>query len=177
MLGRSDMIQPMANKPSPLVGYNTNVRHKGRLYHIQTEDLGVTRAEIVTQLFADGGRILSSDKTNYRDILDTDGLPVAIKRLMQDQHKKVFIALRDGTYDEEDGAKEADTEVLDHAAAELVEGSAKERRYTPIQVGEGQGSRHTSDKPAQPFGEAALSDKSLDEVILAYLAQDLEHNG
>jgi hypothetical protein len=27
--------------PSPLLGYNNNVRHKGKVFHIQTEDSGV----------------------------------------------------------------------------------------------------------------------------------------
>ena len=51
----SDTIEPMP--PSPLLGYNTNVRHKGKLYHIQTEDSGVNRPHIITHLFADGGRL------------------------------------------------------------------------------------------------------------------------
>ena len=42
---------------SPLPGYNTNVRHKGKLYHIQTEDSGINHPHIITHLFADGGRI------------------------------------------------------------------------------------------------------------------------
>ena len=44
--------------PSPLLGYNTNVRHRGKIFHIQTEDSGVTHAHIFTHLFADGGRIV-----------------------------------------------------------------------------------------------------------------------
>ena len=49
------------------MGYNTNVRHKGKLYHIQTEDSGVKRPHVITQLFADGGRIIASEKTSYEE--------------------------------------------------------------------------------------------------------------
>lgn len=173
----------MAASPSPLVGYNTNVRHKGKLYHIQTEDSGVKRPHVITQLFADGGRILASEKTPYQEHLQADNLAVIVKKLMQEQHKRVFIALRDGVYDEDapteaaDAAGTADapstevtTEVLEHAAARLIEGSPT---YEQIRPGSGS-HRRVSQAPPTPFGHEVLTQKTLDEVILAYLAQDLE---
>ena len=36
---------------SPLLGFNNNVRHKGRLFHIQTEDSGVRHPHVITHLF------------------------------------------------------------------------------------------------------------------------------
>jgi len=85
----------MSRGPSPLVGYNTNVRHKSKLYHIQTEDSGVNHPHIITHLFADGGRIIASKKTEYAQHLGSATLPGIVKRLMQEQHKAMFIALRD----------------------------------------------------------------------------------
>jgi len=173
----------MAASPSPLVGYNTNVRHKGKLYHIQTEDSGVKRPHVITQLFADGGRILASEKTSYGEHLHADNLSVVVKKLMQEQHKRVFIALRDGVYDEDEPAQPADeaapalappsevsTEILEHAAARLLEGSPT---YEQIRPGSGS-HRRVSQAPPTPFGHDVLTEKTLDEVILAYLAQDLE---
>ncbi len=173
----------MAVSPSPLVGYNTNVRHKGKLYHIQTEDSGVKRPHVITQLFADGGRILASEKTSYEEHLDAENLAAIVKKLMQEQHKRVFIGLRDGVYDEDAPAKDAvasgddplvssevATEVLEHAAARLVEGSPT---YEQIRPGSGS-HRRVSQSPPAPFGHDVLTEKTLDEVILAYLAQDLE---
>jgi hypothetical protein len=173
----------MAASPSPLVGYNTNVRHKGKLYHIQTEDSGVKRPHIITQLFADGGRILASEKTSYEEHLETDNLSDIVKKLMQEQHKRVFIALRDGVYDEDSSAETGEraktdgasaesvtTEVLEHAAERLIEGSPT---YEQIRPGSGSHKR-VSQAPPAPFGHDVLTQKTLDEVILAYLAQDLE---
>ena len=173
----------MGASPSPLVGYNTNVRHKGNLYHIQTEDSGVKRPHVITQLFADGGRIIASEKTSYEEHVGAENIAVVVKQLMQEQHKRVFIGLRDGVYDEDgptetDGGAEAQvapaaevtTEVLDHAAALLVEGSP---RYEQLRPASGSQQR-ISQAPATPFGHDVLSQKTLDEVILAYLAQDLE---
>jgi hypothetical protein len=93
--------------PSPLVGYNTNVRHKGRLYHIQTEDSGVNHPHVITHLFADGGRIIASRKTGYTEHLGAKDLQPIVKKLMQDQHKAIFIELRDCVYDDEDVASSA----------------------------------------------------------------------
>lgn len=89
----------MTKGPSPLLGYNTNVRHKGRVFHIQTEDSGVQHPHVITHLFADGGRILKSNKTSYADIVTAPDYAVQVKKIMQDQHKAMFIALRDGQFD------------------------------------------------------------------------------
>ena len=169
----------MAANPSPLVGYNTNVRHKGNLYHIQTEDSGVKRPHVITQLFADGGHIIASEKTSYEEHVGAENLAELVKKLMQEQHKRVFIALRDGVYDEDgddDAARDpgedkpVTTEVLEHAAARLVEGSPSYERVRPPS-----GTNRRVSQPAMtPFGHDVLTEKTLDEVILAYLAQDLE---
>lgn len=175
-----DMILGMGANPSPLVGYNTNVRHKGNLYHIQTEDSGVKRPHVITQLFADGGRIIASEKTSYEEHVSAENLAVLVKKLMQEQHKRVFIALRDGAYDEGDDddlieaktqtKQPVTTEVLEHAAARLIEGSP---RYEQVRAPSGT-TRRVSQAPITPFGHDVLTEKTLDEVILAYLAQDLE---
>ena len=90
----------MAKFPSPLLGYNNNVRHKGRVFHIQTEDSGINHPHIITHLFMDGGRILKSVKTSYAEHIGTDAMGDKVRALMKDQHKAMFIALRDGQYDE-----------------------------------------------------------------------------
>jgi hypothetical protein len=165
------------------VGYNTNVRHKGKLYHIQTEDSGVKRPHVITQLFADGGRIIASEKTSYEEHVESENLAVIVKQLMQEQHKRVFIGLRDGVYDEQGSAEtegdgsevqappeDVTTEALDDAAARLIEESP---RYEQVRAGS-RSRQRISQAPAVPFGHDVLTQKTLDEVILAYLAQELE---
>ena len=142
-------------------------------------DAGVKRPHVITQLFADGGRIVASEKTSYQEHLGADNLAEIVKQLMRDQHKRVFIGLRDGVYDEESPAEEGaqsatavdvSTEVLDHAAARLVEGSPHYEQFRPSS----ESGQRISRAPAAPFGHDLLTEKSLDEVILAYLARDLE---
>ncbi len=86
-------------RPSPLVGFNNNVRHQGRVFHIQTEDSGVDRPHVLTHLFADGGRILKSFKTSYAEHVQSPDLTQIVRTLMQQQHKKMFTSLRDGVFD------------------------------------------------------------------------------
>jgi hypothetical protein len=85
--------------PSPLLGYNNNVRHKSKVFHIQTEDSGVKYGHIITHLFMDGGRILKSVKTSYAEYLGNERLADVVREMMKQQHKAMFIALRDGKFD------------------------------------------------------------------------------
>jgi FHA domain-containing protein len=82
------------------VGYNNNVRYKEQVFHIQTEDSGVKRPHIITHLFADGGRILKSYKRVYAHLIGTDKLSEQVRALMKGQHKEMYIALREGKFDD-----------------------------------------------------------------------------
>src|SRR5258705_9703700 len=84
---------------SPLLGFNNNVKHRGKLFHIQTEDSGVRHPHIITHLFMDGGRILKSVKKSYAEHVGADGMNETVRGLMKEQHKAMFIALRDGQFD------------------------------------------------------------------------------
>src|SRR5688572_217925 len=85
--------------PPPLLGFNNNVRHKGRVFHIQTEDSGVKHPRIVTHLFADGGRIIKTTRTDYAEHLGRDDMADVVRAMMKEQHKAMFISLRAGELD------------------------------------------------------------------------------
>ncbi len=85
--------------PSPQLGYNHNIPHRGRLYHVQTEDSGVDKAHIFTHVFYDG-TIIASRKTEYREKLGGPEVGPLIIALMQDSHKAMIRSLRNGEYDE-----------------------------------------------------------------------------
>ncbi len=89
----------MTKAPSPLLGYNNNVRHKNRVFHIQTEDSGIKHPHIITHLFMDGGRILKSVKTSYAEHIGKEKLGDVVRQMMKEQHKAMFRALRDGEFD------------------------------------------------------------------------------
>jgi hypothetical protein len=97
---RSARALVMAVKPqTPLVGYNNNVRHRGHVFHIQTEDSGARHPHVITHLFADGGRVLKTTKTSYADRVGQPGAEEQVRALMKEQHKAMFVALRDGAFD------------------------------------------------------------------------------
>ena len=89
----------MERTPPPLLGFNNNVRHRGRGFHIQTEDSGIRHARIVTHLFADGGRIVRTTRTDYSEVLDRQDASEVLRRMMKEQHKSMFMALRAGELD------------------------------------------------------------------------------
>ncbi len=86
-----------------LTGYNSNVRHRGRIFHIQTEDSGGSHQRVITHLFADGGRIVKSIRSEYSEHMDAPNLCEIVRGIMKDQHKAMFVLLRSGGLDEQIG--------------------------------------------------------------------------
>lgn len=83
----------------PLVGYNTNVSHREKVYHIQTEDSGRDHPHIISHLFADGGRIVTTRKKSYADLLDSADVDALVRQMMQKQHRAMCAALEQGRFD------------------------------------------------------------------------------
>ncbi len=82
-----------------ITGYNTDVRHGNRVFHVQTEDKGLTNPKIETLIYV-GGEILDSYRSSYEDLLNTGQVPDAtIQSRMDDQHKTVIRDIKNGKYD------------------------------------------------------------------------------
>jgi len=121
-------------------GFNHNIKHKGKIYHIQTEDSGVETPHIITLLYV-GGTILAREKTSYADIIKVDNLETVVKELMEEQHKGMLKKLIAGGFDEPDKVPPPPE------AKELSKEEEKEK-----------------------FGKDVISEKGLDEVILDFLS-------
>lgn len=78
-----------------LIGYNTNVPYKGRSYHVQTEDRGLTNPCIVTLLYHQGA-ILRSIKTSYSHIIEHPDFEKELRNLMKHQHRGMIRELISG---------------------------------------------------------------------------------
>ena len=82
-----------------ITGYNTDVRHGNRVFHVQTEDKGLGNPKIETLIYV-GGEILDSYRGSYDDLLTegaaSDGL---IQDRMNEQHKSVIRDIKNGKYD------------------------------------------------------------------------------
>lgn len=81
-----------------VLGFNHNVRYKGEVFHVQTEDSGVNNPHIITLLYL-GGTILASKKTSYADIIKMENLEQVVEELMKDQHKEMLRRLKAGEFD------------------------------------------------------------------------------
>jgi len=85
----------VAAKRSPILGYNHNVRYRGVIFHVQTEDSGIQNPHVFTHLFH-GGVILSTRKLVY----DADAAEDVVRSLMQAQHKAALKDLKNGVFDD-----------------------------------------------------------------------------
>ncbi len=142
-----------------LVGYNTNISYKDKVYHIQTEDSGKSNPVVLTLLYHQGA-ILASKKTSYSDIVSNPDYEDAVRNIMREQHKWMIKALLSGKFtggqEDDKGTKEVPAE----------ERSAEERPAEPP----------PTEAPSEPLsvGEAQADTKdqitkSLDDILLNYI--------
>lgn len=165
----------MAKFQSPLLGYNNNVRHKNRVFHIQTEDSGVNHPHIITHLFMDGGRILKSVKKSYAEHVGAEGMSETVRGLMKEQHKAMFIALRDGQFDHivDPNAAAAKAKADADASAKAEAGAAAAAEPSvpdlaavadaAVEVAAGRAGGDPPTNPEPPRVDVELSPNTIDE--------------
>jgi len=68
-----------------LSGFNHNIKFRGKMYHVQTEDGGRANPVIKTHVFM-GGVILDSVQWSYADILGKPSWQDSLKKRMKAQH-------------------------------------------------------------------------------------------
>lgn len=143
-----------------IIGANTNVRHRGVVFHVQTEDSGRANPHVISHLYHHG-TILASEKTEYKDQLDAEDLEQVVRGLIEAQHKSMLKRLRAGDFDaliserlgDEAGPAETPTPLPDEPSQPSPTAAMPEPA------------------PARVFGDGIVSQKPLDEVILDYLAR------
>jgi hypothetical protein len=82
-----------------ITGYNTDVRHGNRVFHVQTEDKGYSNPKIETLIYV-GGEILDSYRSSYEDLLANPPVgETAIQGRMDEQHRAVIRDIKNGKYD------------------------------------------------------------------------------
>ncbi len=131
-----------------ITGYNTDVKHNNRVFHIQTEDKGDTSPHIESLIYV-GGQILATRKTSYADVVQGGRDDKAVQELMEQQHRTMIAAIQRGRFDGPNGALKSPEAASDDEDA----------------PGESEESDHN-----------APGDRTLDQVILDYLASELAHD-
>ncbi len=129
-----------------LTGYNTDFKFKGKVYHIQTED-GGANSPYITSLLYHRGAIIGTRKTSYADIIKADCLDEVVRELMMEQHKQVIRDFMQGKLDTNQAPQQT-----------APEPAPKKKEPSPA--------------PAEAPVAEEKGEKSLDEIILDFLAQE-----
>jgi len=131
-----------------ITGYNTDVKHNNRVFHIQTEDKGDSSPHIESLVYV-GGQILATRKTSYAELIESGRDDKAVQDLMEQQHRTMIAAIQRGRFDGPNGGVQAgDSE--DEPENTPPSGASRER--------------------------TTAGDRTLDQVILDYLASELAHD-
>jgi hypothetical protein len=140
-----------------ITGFNTDIKHNEKVYHVQTEDKGVGNPYIESLVYV-GGEILASKKTSYAEQLKSGVDDKWIGGLMEQQHRTMIAAIKRGRFDAPaDTTKTAQKATLSQDGASVV-----------------------FDTPAAPSSSSATpastlaEEKTLDQVIIDYLASEAE---
>lgn len=131
-----------------ITGFNTDIKHNERVYHIQTEDKGLQNPYIESLVYV-GGEILASKKTSYADKVKEGVDEKFIGSLMEHQHRTMIAAIKRGK--------------LDNVAPEITQTGA----MLPH-------SRDTMSQALPPDVSLPAEEKTLDQVIIDYLASEAE---
>jgi hypothetical protein len=170
-----------------VTGFNHNIKHKGKTYHVQTEDSGAANPHIITHLFV-GENILATRKASYTELVKSENLADLVREMMEEQHKDMLRHLINGSYDNVDKSASYQPGQL---ATESPRPAPAPKPVAPVPLPLTQvapavvvppevlAARELTEAPRENnvgvetlFGEDLISEKSLDEVILSYLAGD-----
>lgn len=106
-----------------ITGFNTDVKHKNKVYHVQTEDKGRSNPKIESLVYV-GGEILDSYQTSYEQN-KADLTEDQIMELLESQHKRVVRYIKIGNYDEDEAFtddiisnRDLDDVILEHLSSE-----------------------------------------------------------
>ena len=136
-----------------LTGYNTDFKFQGKIYHVQTEDGGSSSPSITSLLYYQG-EIIASRKTSYADILKADCLGEVVRELMMEQHKQIIRDLMQGKLD----ISTTQQKPASQPASGPKPAPVKEIKPEP--------------QPVPPATPEEIPEKSLDDIILEFLAQE-----
>jgi hypothetical protein len=138
-----------------ITGFNTDIKHNDKVYHIQTEDKGMANPYIESLVYV-GGEILASKKTSYAEQIKSGIDEKWIGGLMEQQHRTMIAAIKRGRLDQP-----ADSTQI------------KMARSTMSQPAPADGGPKAASPPPSAAG-VGVGEKTLDQVIIDYLESEAE---
>src|SRR5512134_2472445 len=89
--------RPLCDNLRVITGFNTDVKFRGLVYHVQTEDKGRDNPLIETLIYK-GGEILASRRLPYAELIRDRDAEKAIAGLMEEQHKAMILEVKRGKF-------------------------------------------------------------------------------
>ncbi|MCK4762579.1 MAG: hypothetical protein KAW12_10320 [Candidatus Aminicenantes bacterium] len=80
-----------------IVGFNTDIKYKNEIFHIQTEDKGKNNPTVETLVYHNG-EILLSRRVSYAHMQGKPDLREKIKTMMKNSHDQVISDLKGGKF-------------------------------------------------------------------------------
>jgi len=160
-----------------ITGFNTDVKHKNRVFHIQTEDKGDANPYVESLVYV-GGEILATKKTSYAEVLKEGRDDHAVQDLMEQQHRTMIAAIQRGRFDGPNGSIQIPEGMAPTAPSQaaLRPPVTDKPAAAAKEAAESEKGDSTAPPGATPPPGAAtpqpVSDRSLDEMVLSYLASD-----
>jgi len=102
-----------------ITGFNTDVKHKGVVFHVQTEDKGLDNP-LIESLVYKGGEILGSRRLPYSEIMRDGYNEKTVVKLMEEQHKAMIDEIRRGKFDESANLLADDTMLSDQSLDQVI---------------------------------------------------------
>ncbi len=175
-----------------ITGFNTDVKHKNRVFHIQTEDKGEGNPCVESLVYV-GGEILATKRTSYAEILQAGRDDHAVQDLMEQQHRTMIAAIQRGRFDGPNGSIQVPEGMAPgsgpppaappaSAAAAVAAAAPKpvkvdkpdktDRIERPPRAGKSDKDKGDATVPPGARSPLPAPDRSLDQMVLAYLASD-----
>ena len=146
-----------------ITGYNTDVRHNEVVFHVQTEDKGLSNPYIESLVYV-GGQVLASKRANYAELLAEGKDEKDIVQLMDHQHRTMIAAIKHGK--------------LDAKLQALLAGAPLTRQapstQTSVPVPPPLPPPPPAPAPAAPPPSTSTRERTLDQVILEYLTNEAD---
>lgn len=150
-----------------ITGYNTDVRHNDVVFHVQTEDKGLSNPFIESLIYV-GGQVLASKRASYAELLASGKEEKDILVLMDHQHRTMIAAIRHGKFDAKLQAllagKQTSSLEAPPAAVDTDTGTIARPAPSPTPAA----------RPLPPSAAPPARERTLDQVILEYLTNEAD---
>lgn len=167
-----------------ITGYNTDVRHGEVVFHVQTEDKGISNPFIESLVYV-GGQVLATKRASYAELLTGGKDEKEIVAFMDHQHRTMIAAIRHGKLDSKLAALGASRQTSEQTAAGVLAAAKEMPPPPPAKQEPGETIARAATIVATSASAAAAArpsaaskpaspERTLDQVILEYLTSEAD---